>query len=91
MLKDNHLKAIIGMIAFAAVLLGASQRVAAQSLSAQVTDKDIMVSEFNAVNVSDDFDVTISRGTYVRRCSISPLTRSRSRRNSGNSTAVKAP
>ena len=109
MLKDNSLKAIIGMIAFAAVLLGASQRVAAQSLSAQVTDKDIMVSEFNAVNVSDDFDVTISRGTYgvrltvdkerlpmwkymsVRRCSISPLTRSRSRRNSGNSTAGKAP
>ena len=70
MLKDNYLKAIIGMIAFAAVLLGASQRVAAQSLSAQVTDKDIMVSEFNAVNVSDDFDVTISRGTYGVRLTV---------------------
>ena len=70
MLKDNSLKAIIGMIAFAAVLLGTSQRVAAQSLSAQVTDKDIMVSEFNAVNVSDDFDVTISRGTYGVRLTV---------------------
>ena len=70
MLKDNSLKAIIGMIAFAAVLLGASQRVAAQSLSAQVTDKDIMVSEFNAVNVSDDFDVTVSRGTYGVRLTV---------------------
>ena len=56
MLKDNSLKAIIGMIAFAAVLVFAPQRAAAQSLSAQLTDKDITVSEFNAVNVSDDFE-----------------------------------
>ena len=70
MLKDNSLKAIIGMIAFAAVLLVAPQRAAAQSLSAQLTDKDIMVSEFNAVNVSDDFDVTVSRGTYGVRLTV---------------------
>ena len=67
MLKDNSLKAIIGMIAFAAVLVFAPQR---QSLSAQLTDKDIMVSEFNAVNVSDDFDVTVSRGTYGVRLTV---------------------
>ena len=70
MLKDNSLKAIIGMIAFAAVLLVAPQRVAAQSLSAQLTDKDITVSEFNAVNVSDDFEVTVSRGTYGVRLTV---------------------
>ena len=70
MLKDNSLKAIIGMIAFAAVLLVAPQRAAAQSLSAQLTDKDIMVSEFNAVNVSDDFEVTVSRGTYGVRLTV---------------------
>ena len=70
MLKDNSLKAIIGMIAFAAVLVFAPQRAAAQSLSAQLTDKDIMVSEFNAVNVSDDFDVTVSRGTYGVRLTV---------------------
>ena len=63
MLKDKSLKAIIGMIAFAAVLLVAPQRATAQSLSAQLTDKDITVSEFNAVNVSDDFEVTLSRGS----------------------------
>ena len=70
MLKDKSLKAFIGMIAFAAVLLVAPQRAKAQSLSAQLTDKDIMVSEFNAVNVSDDFDVTVSRGTYGVRLTV---------------------
>ena len=70
MLKDNSLKAFIGMIAFAVVLLVAPQRAKAQSLSAQLTDKDIMVSEFNAVNVSDDFDVTVSRGTYGVRLTV---------------------
>ena len=70
MLKDNSFKAIIGMIAFAAVLLGVPQRAAAQSLSAQLSEKDIMVSEFNAVNVSDDFEVTVSRGTYGVRLTV---------------------
>jgi hypothetical protein len=69
-LKDKSLKAVIGMIAFAAVLLVAPQRAVAQSLSAQLTDKDIVVSEFNAVNVSDDFDVTVSRGTYGVRLTV---------------------
>ena len=70
MLKDKSLKAVIGMIAFAAVLLVAPQRAAAQSLSAQLSDKEIMVSEFNAVNVSDDFEVTVSRGTYGVRLTV---------------------
>ena len=70
MLKDKSLKAFIGMIAFAAVLMLAPQRAAAQSLSAQLTDKDITVSEFNAVNVSDDFEVTVSRGTYGVRLTV---------------------
>ena len=64
MLKDKSLKAVIGMIAFATVLLLAPQHAAAQSLSALLADKDIAVSEFNAINVSDDFEVTVSRGTY---------------------------
>ena len=46
MLKDKSLKAFIGMIAFAAVLMLAPQRAAAQSLSAQLTDKDITVSVY---------------------------------------------
>ena len=70
MLKDKSLKAVIGMIAFATVLLVAPQRAKAQSLSAQLTDKDIAVSEFNAVNVSDDFEVTVARGTYGVRLTV---------------------
>ena len=70
MLKDKSLKAVIGMIALAAVLLVAPQRAKAQSLSAQLTDKDIAVSEFNAVNVSDDFEVTVARGTYGVRLTV---------------------
>ena len=69
-MKDKSLTAIIGMIAFAAVLLVAPQRAAAQSLSAQLTDKDIMVSEFNALNVTDDFEVTVSRGAYGVRLTV---------------------
>ena len=70
LLNDKSLTAIIGMIAFAAALVFAPQRTAAQSLSAQLTDKDIMVSEFNAINVSDDFEVTVSRGTYGVRLTV---------------------
>ena len=70
MLKDKSLKAFIGMIAFAFALSLAPQRIAAQSLSAQLTDKDITVSEFNAVNVSDDFEVTVSRGAYCVRLTV---------------------
>ena len=70
MLNDKFLKAIIGMIAFAAVMAFAPQRAAAQNLSAQLMDKDIMVSEFNSLNVTDDFDVTVSRGTYGVRLTV---------------------
>ena len=70
MLKDKSLKAVIGMIAFAAVLLVFPQRAVAQSLSAQLTDKDIAVSEFNAVSVSDDFEVTVSRGACGVRLTV---------------------
>ena len=70
MLKNKSFTAIIGMIAFATLLLVAPQRAAAQSLSAQLSDKDIPVSEFNAINVSDDFEVTVSRGAYGVRLTV---------------------
>jgi hypothetical protein len=70
MLNGNSLKAVIGTIAFAVVLLASSQRSAAQVLSPQVTDKDIVVSEFNAINVSDDFEVTVARGAYGARLTV---------------------
>ena len=58
------------MIAFAVVLLASSQRSAAQVLTPQVMDKDIVVSEFNAINVSDDFEVTVARGAYGARLTV---------------------
>ena len=70
MLKDKSLKAFIGMFAFAVVLCLAPQRAAAQSLSAQLSDKDIMVSEFNALSVTDDFEVTVARGNYGVRLTV---------------------
>ena len=70
MLNGNSLKAVIGMIAFAVVLLASSQRSAAQVLTPQVADKDIVVSEFNAINVSDDFEVTVARGAYGARLTV---------------------
>ena len=70
MLNGNSLKAVIGMIAFASVPLVSSQRSAAQVLTPQVTDKDVVVSEFNAINVSDDFEVTVARGAYGARLTV---------------------
>ena len=64
MLNGNSLKAVIGTIAFAVAVLVAPQRSAAQVLSPLVMDKDIAVTEFNAINVSDDFEVTLTRGAY---------------------------
>ena len=61
---DNSLKAVIGMIAFAAMMLLLPQRTSAQPMSAQLYDKEIPVTEFNAINASDDFEVTLSRGSY---------------------------
>jgi len=68
-LIDKSLKAFIGMFAFAALLL-VSQRVSAQSFSAQLSDKDIPVSEFNSLNVADDFEVTVTRGAYGVRLTV---------------------
>ncbi len=70
MLNDKPLRAIIGMIAFAFVLWACPQRALAQSLSSQLSDKEVAVSEFNALNVSDDFEVTVSRGAYGVRLTV---------------------
>ena len=69
-LTDKFLKAVIGMIAFAALALLAPQSLRAQSFSPKLTDKQIPVSEFNSLNVSDDFEVTLARGAYGVRLTV---------------------
>ena len=69
-LNGNSLKALIGTIAFAVAFLAAPLRSAAQVLSPQVLDKDIVVTEFNAINVSDDFEVTVARGAYGAKLTV---------------------
>ena len=69
-LIDKSLKAIIGMIAFVAVMLAASGSLRAQALSTKLTDKQIPVSEFNSLNVSDDFEVTLAQGAYGVRLTV---------------------
>ena len=59
-----------GMVALVAVLAFAPQRLSAQSQTAQLSDKEIPVSEFNSLNVSDDFEVTLSRGPYGVRLTV---------------------
>ena len=65
----KSLKALIGMIAFAVILV-LPQRVSAQGLTAQLSDKEIPVSEYNSINVSDDFEVTLARGAYGVRLTV---------------------
>ena len=69
-LTDKFLSAIIGIIAFVALAVLASPSLQAQSLSAKLTDKQIPVSEFNSLNVSDDFEVTLARGAYGVRLTV---------------------
>ncbi|MBQ9193052.1 MAG: DUF2807 domain-containing protein [Bacteroidales bacterium] len=58
------------MIAFAFVIVLVPQSLQAQTLSAKLTDKEIPVSEFNSLNVSDDFEVTLARGAYGVRLTV---------------------
>ena len=65
----KSLKALIGMIAFAVILV-LPQRVSAQGLTAQLSDREIPVSEYNSITVSDDFEVTLARGAYGVRLTV---------------------
>ena len=69
-MTDKTLKAFIGMIAFATILLLAPQSLHAQSLAAQLSDKEIPVSEFSSINVSNDFEVSLARGAYGVRLTV---------------------
>ena len=69
-LTGKSLKALIGMTAFALMLVVAPQRTSAQSLSAQLSDREIPVTEFNAIHVSDGFEVTVARGSYGVRLTV---------------------
>ena len=59
-------RALFTIAALVLVTLGLS----AQSRSAELTDKDIPVSAFNSIDVSDSFDVTVSRGSYGVRLTV---------------------
>ena len=66
----TSLAGLAGTVALVAVLALAPQRLSAQSRAAQLSDKEIAVSEFNSLNVSDDFEVTLSRGPYGVRLTV---------------------
>lgn len=63
-------KPFIGTVAFAFFLALGTQKVSAQAATAQLTDKEIPVSEFNSLSVTDDFEVTLARGTYGVRLTV---------------------
>ena len=65
-LNNKFLKAIIGMFAFALAL---SFSAAAQT-SGQLEEKEIQLSEFNALNIEDDFEVTVAQGAYAIRLTV---------------------
>jgi hypothetical protein len=69
-LISKHLGTFIGILAATVFLMSFPQRSAAQALTAQLTDKEIPVSEFNSLQISDDFDVTLSRGSYGVRLTV---------------------
>ena len=69
-LIGKSLSLFIGTLAFAGFLFLAPHRSAAQALSAQLTDKEIPVSEFNGLQISGDFDVTLTRGSYGVRLTV---------------------
>lgn len=67
-LNNKFLKAVIGMIAFA--LLFAFSAAAQNPATGQLEEKEIPLSEFNALNVEDDFEVTVCQGAYGIRLTV---------------------
>ena len=60
----NLLKAMTGIIASVIMLGLSASRGLAQGLTVQLEDKEVPVSEFNGLNISDDFDVTVAKGSF---------------------------
>ena len=69
-LTSNFLKVVVGTITFTLAIVFSASGLSAQALSAQLSDKEIPVSEFNALNVTDDFEVTLARGAYGVRLTV---------------------
>lgn len=66
-LISNSLKVVIVMIAFG---MGFVFPAGAQTLAAQLEDKEIPLSEFNSIDVEDNFEVTLVKGTYGMRLTV---------------------
>lgn len=61
----NYLKSAIAIIA-----LAFGMGLSASAQSSQISEKTLPVGEFNAVDISGNFDVTISRGAYSTRLTV---------------------
>ena len=66
-LISKSLKAVIVMVAFT---MGFVFPAGAQTLAAQLEDKEIPLSEFNSIEVEDNFEVTLVKGTYGMRLTV---------------------
>ena len=60
-LNNKSLMALIAIVAFALALCFSAS---AQTLAAQLDDKEIPLSEFNSIYVGDSFEVTLAKGNY---------------------------
>ena len=66
-MSSKSLKAVIAIIAFA---LGFVVCAGAQTLAAQLDDKEIPLSEFNSIYIEDSFEVTLVKGNYGMKLTV---------------------
>ena len=64
----NILNAAIGMVAF--IGAGCLSAPASAQVVSHLEEKEIQLSEFNAIDIEDDFEVTLVQGAYAVRVSV---------------------
>ena len=64
-LNINILNAAIGMVAF--IGAGCLSAPASAQVVSHLEEKEIQLSEFNAIDIEDDFEVTLVQGAYAVR------------------------
>ena len=60
---NKRMYAVIGMMA-SVILLLAAIPASAQTMASQLEEKELPVSEFNSLDVQNDFEVTLAKGAY---------------------------
>ncbi len=69
-MKTFSIKVLKALIAMTALAFGLCFSTAAQTLAAQLDDKEIPLSEFSSISVGNNFEVTLVKGNYAIKLTV---------------------